>query len=133
MSNLQNLFALAARLLLAAIFVFDGWQAIANYSGTAGYMESYGVPGMLLPLVIATELGGGLLVALGLFARYAAFALSGFCLLTALFFHWNFGDPGQVIHFMKDLAIAGGFQLLTAFGAGVWSLDAWRKRRGSLP
>ncbi len=133
MSNLQNLFALAARLLLAAIFVFDGWQAIANYSGTAGYMESFGVPGALLPLVIATELGAGLLVALGLFARYAAFALSGFCLLTALFFHWNFGDPGQVIHFMKDLAIAGGFLLLTAFGAGAWALDAWRTRRGSLP
>ena len=133
MQNLQALVILAARLLLALIFVVDGWQVLTNYSGTAAYMESYGVPGVLLPFVILTELGGGLLVAFGLFARYAGFALAGFSLLTALFFHRNIGDPDQAIHFMKDLAIAGGFLLLTAFGSGPWSLDAWRKGRGSLP
>jgi putative oxidoreductase len=133
MQNLQNLVVLVARLLLAFIFVDEGWLKITNYTGTVGYMESYGVPGILLPLVILTELGGGLLVAFGLFARYAAFALAGFALLTALFFHWNFGDPDQVIHFMKNLAIVGGFLLLTAFGAGAWSLDTWRGGRGSLP
>jgi putative oxidoreductase len=133
MQNLQSLVALAARLLLAFIFVVDGWQAIGNYSGTAGYMESFGVPGGLLPLVILTELGGGLLVGVGLFARYAGFALSGFALLAALFFHRNFGDSDQAIHFMKDMAISGGFLLLTAFGPGAWSLDAWRRGRGSLP
>lgn len=133
MQNLQNLVVLLARLLLAFIFVDEGWLKITNYTGTVGYMESYGVPGILLPLVILTELGGGLLVAFGLFARYAAFALAGFALLTALFFHWNFGDPDQVIHFMKNLAIAGGFLLLTAFGAGAWSLDTWRRGHGSLP
>lgn len=133
MQELQSLTVLAGRVLLAVIFVVDGWLAIANYSGTIAYMESYGVPGVLLPLVILTELGGGLLVAVGLFARFAAFALAGFCLLTALFFHWNFDDLGQVIHLMKDLAIAGGFLLLVAFGPGQWSLDAWRKGRGSLP
>jgi len=133
METLQSLVVLAGRVLLALIFVVDGWSAIANYSGTIAYMESYGVPGVLLPLVILTELGGGLLVAAGLFARFAAFALAGFCLLTALLFHWNFDDFGQVIHLMKDLAMAGGFLLLVAFGAGEWSLDAWRKGRGSLP
>jgi putative oxidoreductase len=133
MQNLQNLFVLAARLLLAFIFVVEGWLKIADYSGTLGYMDSFGVPGIMLPLVILTELGGGLLVAVGLFARFAAFALAGFALLTALFFHWNLGDQEQVIHFMKNLAIAGGFLLLTANGAGAWSLDAWRKGRGSLP
>ncbi len=133
MQNLQNLVVLLAQLLLAFIFVDEGWLKITNYTGTVGYMESYGVPGILLPLVILTELGGGLLVAFGLFARYAAFALAGFALLTALFFHWNFGDPDQVIHFMKNLAIAGGFLLLTAFGAGAWSLDTWRRGHGSLP
>jgi len=133
MQNLQNLFVLAARLLLAFIFVVEGWLKIADYSGTLGYMDSFGVPGIMLPLVILTELGGGLLVAVGLFARFAAFVLAGFALLTALFFHWNLGDQEQVIHFMKNLAIAGGFLLLTANGAGAWSLDAWRKGRGSLP
>ena len=133
MQNLQNLVVLLAQLLLAFIFVDEGWLKITNYTGTVGYMKLFGVPGILLPLVILTELGGGLLVAFGLFARYAAFALAGFALLTALFFHWNFGDPDQVIHFMKNLAIAGGFLLLTAFGAGAWSLDTWRRGHGSLP
>ncbi len=133
MQNLQALAILAARLLLALIFVVDGWLILTNYSGTVDYMESYNVPGFLLPLVLLTELGGGLLVALGLFARYAGFALAGFSLLTALFFHRNFGDLDQILHFMKDFAIAGGFLLLTAFGGGAWSLDAWRKGRGSLP
>jgi putative oxidoreductase len=133
MQNLQNLFILAGRLFLAFIFVVEGWMKIADYSGVVGYMESYGVPGIVLPLVILTELGGGLLVAVGLFARLAAFALAGFALLTALFFHWNFDDAEQLIHLMKNIAIAGGFLLLTAHGAGPWSLDAWRKGRGSLP
>ena len=132
MQNLQNLVVLAARILLALIFVVDGWLLLKSYSGSAAYMESYGVPGMLLPLVIVTEVVGGLLVALGFFARYAGFALAGFSLLTALFFHRNFGDFDQTIHFMKDLAISGGFLLLVAYGAGAWSLDAWRKGRGSL-
>jgi len=132
MQTLQNLFVLSARILLAVIFVVDGWWAIADYSATAGYMEANGLPGILLPLVILTELGGGLLVAFGLFARVAAFALAGFCLLTALFFHLHLGDQGQLIHFMKNLAMAGGLLMVVANGAGAWSLDAWRTGRGSL-
>ncbi len=132
MQNLQNPLALIARLLLAFIFVYDGWLALSDYAGTASYMESSGVSGRLLPLVILTELGGGLLVAFGLFARCAGFALAGFCLLAALLFHRNFADFGEKIHFMKDFAISGGFLLLTAFGPGGWSLDAWRKGRRSL-
>jgi putative oxidoreductase len=128
MTNAQNLFVLAGRLLLALIFIVEGWIKIADYSGTVGYMEAYGVPGILLPLVILTELGGGVLVAVGLFARYAAFALAGFAILTALFFHTDFADTAnlQMVHFMKNLAIAGGFLLVTANGAGARSLDAWR-------
>ncbi len=122
---------LVARLLLAFIFVVDGWQALAHYDATAQYMQQNGVSGLLLPLVILTELGGGLLVAFGLFARIAAFALAGFSLLTALFFHTNFADLNQMIHFMKDMAIAGGFLLLTANGPGAWSLDRWWTGRGS--
>jgi putative oxidoreductase len=135
MDALRNPAILLARLLLAFIFVYEGWLKIAHYSDTVGYMENYGVPGALLPLVILTELGGGLLVAFGLLARYAAFALAGFALLTALFFHTDFADTEhlQLVHFMKNVAIAGGFLLLTAVGAGKWSLDAWRKGRRSLP
>lgn len=120
---MQDLAALVGRLLLSLLFVVEGWTTIANYSGTVGYMEAFGVPGLLLPLVILTELGGGLLVATGLFARWAALALAGFCLLTALFFHHDLADTGQFIHFFKNLAMAGGFLMLAAFGPGAWSLD----------
>jgi putative oxidoreductase len=128
MRQLQNLATLAGRLMLAAIFVLEGEIKIADYAGTLGYMEAYGVPGALLPLVILTELGGGLLVAAGFFARPAALALAGFCLLTALFFHRDIGTTEQFIQFFKNLAIAGGFLMLAAFGPGGWSLDA--RRRG---
>lgn len=130
MNLLQNLAALAARLLLALIFVIEGWIKIASYSATLGYMESYGVPGLLLPLVIATELGGGLLVAAGLLTRFAAFGLAGFCLLTALFFHLDFSNTDQFIHFFKNLAMAGGFLALVAFGPGSFSIDS-RRRKGA--
>ena len=86
---------LLARAMLAYIFIVEGAEKIANYSGVVGYMQANGVDGRLLPLVILTELGGGLLVLVGLKTRWAAIALFGFCLLTALFFHLGGGpdDP----------------------------------------
>jgi putative oxidoreductase len=115
-----------ARLGLAAIFVIDGWQAMTNYAGVAAYMRSNGVSPLLLPLVILTEFGGGLMIVAGFRARPAAIALAGFCVLTALLFHAGGGGIDQIIHFEKDLAIAGGFLALAAFGPGAWSIDAWR-------
>ncbi|MEZ0170417.1 DoxX family protein [Microvirga sp. TS319] len=120
---LQAPVALLARLLLALIFVVEGWGKLFNYSGTLQYMDHHGVPGILLPLVILTELGGGLLVAFGFLTRVAAFALAGFCVLTALLFHGRLSDPGELIQFYKDVAMAGGFLALVAFGAGDWSVD----------
>jgi putative oxidoreductase len=114
--------ALAARLAMAYVFVVEGVGKIANPADVAAYMEANGVSAKLLPLVILVELGGGLLVAAGLAARAAAIALAGFCVLTALLFHMG-GD--QTIEFQKNLAIAGGFLVLAAFGPGGWSLDAW--------
>lgn len=128
-SVLQDLAALAGRVLLATIFVIESFIKIGDYSGTISYMLANGVSGRLLPLVILTELGGGLLVAFGLLTRWAAIALAGFCLLTALFFHMS---PEQAVHFYKNLAMAGGFLVLAGFGPGAWSLDAWlRAPRGT--
>lgn len=120
---------LLARLLLAWIFLVEGLAKIQDYAGTADYMESFGVSGGLLPLVIIAEFGGGLLVAFGLWARWAALALAGFCGLTALFFHADFADPDQLIQFQKNLAIGGGFLMLVAYGPGRWSLDGMRAGR----
>ena len=86
-------------------------------------MESVGVPGMLLPLVIVLEVFGGLAVLVGWQTRLAAFALGGFSLISAVIFHANFGDQMQMIMFMKNIAIAGGFLFLVANGPGALALD----------
>jgi putative oxidoreductase len=118
---------LFARAMLAYIFIVDGWGAIVDYSGTVSYMQTNGVDARLLPLVILTELGGGLMVLLGLKTRWAAVALCGFCLLTALLVHWR---ANEMIEVQKNIAMAGGFLTLAAFGPGPWSLDGWRGREG---
>jgi len=124
MNKLYPLADLAGRILISAIFILSGISKITGYAGMQGYMESQGVPGALLPLVIVTELGGGILVVLGLWTRYAAFALAGFSGLAALLFHANFADQIQMIMFMKNFAMAGGFLFLVVHGAGALSLDA---------
>ena len=123
MNTLQSIAAPVARILLSLIFVTSGISKISGYAGTQGYMEAMGVPGGLLPLVIALEILGGLAVMLGWHTRVAAFLLAGFALLSALLFHANFGDQVQMIMFMKNVSIAGGFLMIVAQGAGAFSLD----------
>ena len=127
MTAIQNLSAPLGRLLLSLIFVVSGVGKIGAYAGTQAYMDSMGVPGVLLPLVIALEILGGLAIIVGWQARIAAFLLAGFCLLSAVLFHGNIGDQGQQIQFLKNLGLAGGFLLIVAHGAGAWSLDGRRK------
>jgi putative oxidoreductase len=118
---------LIGRAMLAYIFIVEGVGKIANYAGVVDYMQANGVDGRLLPLVILTELGGGLLVLFGLKTRWAAIALFGFCLLTALFFHLG---ADQATEMQKNIAMAGGFLTLAIYGPGAWSLDGWRGRAG---
>jgi putative oxidoreductase len=115
---------LAGRILISAIFLISGLEKVAQYAGTQAYMAHAGVPGSLLPLVIALEIGGGLAVVIGYKTRWAAIALTGFSLLSALIFHTNFADQVQSIMFLKNVAIAGGFLVIAARGAGALSLDA---------
>ncbi len=120
--------ALAARLLVAYLFVLEGWGKIGSYADVQAYMTPFGVEPRLLPLVIALELGGGLALALGAATRPAALALGVFSLLAALIFHEG-ADYSEVLEFRKDFAIAGGLFALAALGAGAWSLDALVARR----
>ncbi len=120
---------LAGRALMSSIFLMAGINKISGYAGTQGYMESMGVPGALLPLVILLELGGGLAVLLGWQTRIAAFLLAGFSVLSAVIFHANFGDQIQSILFMKNLAMAGGLLFLVAGEKHNWSIDARQEAR----
>jgi len=115
--------SLISRILLSHIFILAGFSKITGYAGTQGYMESVGVPGMLLPLVILLELGGGLAILIGLKTKLVSFALAGFTIIAAIIFHSNLADQMQMILFMKNFAIAGGFLLLAEHGAGKYSFD----------
>ncbi len=114
---------LAGRILLAHIFLLAGINKITGYSGTQGYMDAMGVPGMLLPLVILLEVGGAVALIVGWQTRWAAYALALFSIVAALIFHSNLSDQIQMILFMKNLAIAGGLLVLAANGAGAFSLE----------
>jgi putative oxidoreductase len=114
---------LAGRVLLASLFLLSGLTKLGAYPAAVAYMSSAGVPGALLPVVIATEVLGALAIILGWKTRVAAILLAGFSLLAALTFHNNFADQIQMIMFLKNVSIAGGFLLLIANGAGPLSLD----------
>jgi len=133
MSTFQSISAPIGRLFLSLIFVMSGVSKISSFAGTQAYMESAGVPGLLLPAVIALEILGGLAVILGWHTRVVAFLLAGFSLLSAILFHSNFADQMQTIMFMKNLGLAGGFLILVAQGAGAFSLDARFQARRSGP
>lgn len=127
--TLSNLSLLSGRALLSWMFIGAGFGKIGAYAGTQAYMESFGIPGLLLPAVIALEIGGGLAVLTGVLVRPAALLLAAFTLVAAVVFHGDFSQPMQSILFNKNLAITGAFLMLFAQGAGDWTLQALAARR----
>jgi putative oxidoreductase len=87
-------------------------------------MAAHGLPGALLPLVIAVEVLGALAIIAGYRTRTAAALLAVFAIAAGLLFHNVPGDQTQQLMLLKNVAIAGGFLVLFARGAGAWSLDA---------
>ena len=122
----------AGRILLAALFLISGLGKIGAFDATTAYIASAGLPFPVLTYAatLAVEIGGGLLLLVGFHARPAAAALALFTVVAAVFFHNNFSDQNQAIHFFKNLAIAGGLLQVVAAGAGRFSLDARRSQVG---
>ena len=117
---------LLGRILLGAPFLMSGLSKLGAYAATVGYITAIGLP--LPPLAfaasVAVEVGGGLLLLSGYRVRFASLVLAVFSVLTAVFFHRNFADKNQMIHFLKNVMMAGGLLQITYFGAGSFSLDA---------
>lgn len=119
---------LAGRCLLVFIFLHEGFGILSNYAPAAAYMQKSGVPAMVLPAVIALQIGGGLLIMAGILTRLSALAFAVFCVSTAILFHWQFASHNELLHFQKDLAIAGGFLVLACSGPGAFSLGRFVPR-----
>ena len=113
------------RLLMAAIFILSGFGKLAAPAATIGYIASTGLPFAPLAMAIAVvvELGGGLLLLAGFRVRLVAAALAVFSIVTGLAFHNAVGDQNQMIHLLKNFAMAGGLLQVVAFGAGAYSFD----------
>ena len=131
MNTVEKSAELTGRALLASMFLVAGLGKIAGFAGTQAYMESMGVPGAVLPLVIALEVLGGIALVVGYRTRIVGLLLAGFTLVAAFIFHSG-ADQVQQILFLKNVAISGALLVLVARGAGAWSLDANRPVSGKL-
>jgi putative oxidoreductase len=127
-STLGHAAELLGRVLLSLLFLMAGIGKVTAYAATTGYMAAVGVPGVLLPIVILLEIVGAIAVIAGWKTRIVSVLLAGFTVLAGLLFHSNFGDQIQMITFLKNLSIAGGFLVLAVHGAGRFSVDARQSR-----
>src|SRR3981081_2114559 len=126
--EITRLLPLLGLMLIGLRFVRNGVGKLAAFGPTTVYISSVGVP--LAPLgwaiAVAFEVGGGVLLILGFRAREVASALAVVTLATAIFFHHDFADRNQMIHFLKNVMIIGGLLQIAHFGAGRYGLDARR-------
>ena len=129
-----SILPLIARLHLAPLFILSGVAKLADPNGTIAYIASSGAPLPQLGYVfaLAVEVGGGLLLLLGYRTKYVAGAIALFSMAAAMLFHSNFADQNQMVHFLKNVAIAGGLLQVVAFGAGRFSLDGLRGKRAAV-
>jgi len=123
-SALAQYGSLVARIFLAAIFLLSGFNKIMSFAGTAGFIESVGLPAgaLLASIAIIIEIGAGILLLIGWQGRVAAWVLIVFTALATAFFHLDFGDQLQTTMFLKNLAIMGGLLMVAMHGTGAFSL-----------
>ena len=119
----MNIIEILGRIFLSAIFLINGVGKIFNYEGTIQYMESFNVPSNLIIPAIIVEILFPIFLILGYRTRFSALILSLFTLTLAVTFHTDFSDQMQLISFLKNIAIAGGFLIIFVRGAGKYSID----------
>jgi putative oxidoreductase len=128
-STIDNVVLLASRLLLAWIFVHEGAFLATNFTAASASIAKTSVPALALVATIGLQLVAGIAIAVGWHARLGAATLGLFCLATAILFHTNFANRNELLHFEKDLAIAGGMFVLMLRGAGGYSIQVYARQR----
>lgn len=123
MQKLTEYTPFVARLLLSVLFLLGGFGKLADVQGFAGYLAMGGLPGFLAWPAILFEIAVGLSMILGFQARIMGLLAAGFCVVTALLYHNNFADQMQMIMFLKNLGLAGGFLMVFTHGAGKLAID----------
>jgi len=123
---------LLGRVLMVIIFLLSGWNKFTGHEAAVGYIAKNGIPmpEMAYWVAVAVELLGSLAILIGFQMRAASLVVVLYCLATALMVHYHPDDRGQMVHFLKNVCMAGGFLQLVAVGAGGWSVDALFSRRG---
>ena len=119
----MHIVEILGRLLLSAIFLINGIGKIFNYEGTIQYMENFDIPGYLIIPAITVEILFPILLILGYYTKFSALVLSLFTLVLAVIFHTDFSNQMQLMSFLKNIAIAGGFLIIFVYGPGKYSLD----------
>jgi len=130
MNKWKNMASLVGRVLLAFLFIAAGTEKVGGFDDTAGFIASKGLPLPQVGVAIAilAEVGGGMLLAIGWKARWAALALAVFTLVTSIFFHdfWTMAGEARttnLVMFLKNIAVVGGLLMVCAFGPGRYSVD----------
>ena len=124
---MTNFIDLIGRIFISALFLISAFNKIFNLNGSISWMEGFGVPGFLIFPAIAIEIILPILVIVGFKARIAAGILATFCLVTAFLFHFDFADQSQLISFLKNIGLAGGFLFIVANGTKDWAVDREKK------
>jgi putative oxidoreductase len=119
----MHIVEILGRLLLSAIFLINGIGKIFNYEGTIQYMENFDVPSYLIIPAITVEILFPILLIIGYYTKFSALVLSLFTLALAVIFHTDFSNQIQLMSFLKNIAIAGGFLIIFVYGPGKYSID----------
>ena len=119
----MHIVEILGRLLLSAIFLINGIGKIFNYEETIQYMEDFDVPGYLIIPAITVEILFPILLIIGYYTKFSALVLSLFTLVLAVIFHTDFSNQMQLMSFLKNIAIAGGFLIIFVYGPGKYSID----------
>ena len=124
---MANLFDLIGRIFISLVFLLSGYNKIFNYDNTISWMEGFGIPGFLLWPAIVLEILLPIFIIIGYRTQISAIILAMFCLATALIFHNDFANQMQIIAFLKNFGLAGGFLFIAANGPREWALEKKKK------